>query len=211
MPVVSALRPARRRSGYMDMEVDGVLLGPIAERDVAALGLAPGVVLDDAAVARLQAAARIAQALALANGYLAHRPRSEAEVRSRLRQARYDEGTADAVVDRLRTEGLLDDRRFAALWVESRGSFSPRSSRALANELRQKGVDREQIDEVLADAAPDDQVLALDAGRKRLRQFAGAGEDEFRRRMSAYLGRRGFAYDVVRESVNLLWQESQVE
>ena len=209
MPVVTALRPARRRAGYLDVEVDGVLLGPVAEKDVAALGLAPGAALDEATVARLHAEANVARALALANSYLAHRPRSEAEVRTRLRQAQLGAASIDAAVDRLRAQGLLDDKRFAALWVESRASFSPRSSRALANELRQKGVDREQIDEVLAGAAPDDQELALEAGRKRLRQFSGAGEEEFRRRMAGYLARRGFPYDVVRESVEQLWQESQ--
>jgi regulatory protein len=208
MATVTALRPTRRRAGYLDLEVDGEPIGPIGEREIAALGLAPGVVLDEASVARLRAEASVAQALALANAYLAHRPRSESELRGRLRQAHHDAATSDAVVERLRAQGLLDDRRFAALWVESRASFSPRSSRALANELRQKGVDREQIDEVLASAVPDDQALALDAGRKRLRQFGGVGEDEFRKRMSGYLSRRGFSYDVVRECVGRLWQES---
>ena len=209
MPVIPALYPARRRAGQIELEIDGMPLGPLPEQEVARHSLSVGHQLDEATLAALRRASGLAQALALANGYLAHRPRSEAEVRQRLRRAHLDDEIIAAAIQALVAQGLLDDRRFATLWVESRASFSPRSSRALEVELRQKGVDRDSIDEVLAGAGTDDAAMAIEAGRKRLRAFGALDEDTFRQRMSGYLGRRGFAYDVVRQAVETLWEEAK--
>ena len=207
MPVITAIYPARRRPHYLEMEIDGAPVGALPERELARLGLAVGQSIDPVALEGLRATAALAAALSLANGYLAHRPRSEAEVRRRLAQAGFDALAIDAAVEALTAQGLLDDTRFAALWVESRSLFSPRSAQTLGRELRQKGVDRDQIDAVLASSGTDDAALALDAGRKRLRSYGSLDEAAFRQKMSGYLMRRGFGYDVVRAAVELLWAE----
>ena len=207
MPVITAIHPARRRPHYLEVEIDGEAVGALPERELGRLGLTVGQSIDPVSLEALRATAALAAALSLANGYLAHRPRSEAEVRRRLGQAGFDVPAIDAAVESLTAKGLLDDTRFAALWVESRSSFSPRSAQTLGRELRQKGVDRDQIDAVLASAGTDDAALALDAGRKRLRSYGSLDEAAFRQRMSGYLMRRGFGYEVVRAAVEILWTE----
>jgi regulatory protein len=208
MPTVTALRPARRPARSVEVEVDGLALGPVPEAAVARLGLASGVTIDDETLAALRTAAQRARALLLIDGYLAHRPRSEAEVRQRLRRAGFEEGTVDETVQTLVGQGLLDDRRFAALWVESRTAFKPRSQRMLALELRRKGLGREQIEEALAEAGTDETALAIEAGRQRLRAFGSGDEETFRQRMGGYLSRRGFSYEQVRAATEALWQEA---
>src|SRR5689334_11959593 len=109
MPVITALYPARRRAGHVELEVDGMPLGPLPEQEVARHSLSVGHQLDEATLAVLRRASGLAQALALANGYLAHRPRSEAEVRLRLRRAHLDDEIIDAAIQALVAQGLLDD------------------------------------------------------------------------------------------------------
>ena len=209
MPVITAIHPARRRPHYLEVEVDGAAAGALPAREVARQGLSVGQSIDPAMLEALRVAAAVAAALALANGYLAHRPRSAAEVRRRLAQGGFDASAVDTVIESLTAQGLLDDSRFAALWVESRSSFSPRSAQALGRELRQKGVDREQIDAVLASSGTDDAALAIEAGRKRLRTYSSLDEAAFRQRMSGYLMRRGFGYDVIRAALETLWAEQR--
>ncbi|HKW20703.1 MAG TPA: RecX family transcriptional regulator, partial [Ktedonobacterales bacterium] len=95
----------------------------------------------------------------------------------------------------------------ADYWVEQRERFSPRSSYALAQELRQRGVDRATADDVV-DADRDGQ-RALDAARQRLRALGSADYETFRTKLTAFLQRRGFSYSIARETVHALWEETR--
>ena len=78
---------------------------------------------------------------------LAHRARTEHEVRERLAR-RFPEEVASEVVAALRSQGLLDDARFSSQWAESREARNPRSARLIARELLAKGVDGDLADEL---------------------------------------------------------------
>ena len=104
--------------------------------------------------------------------------------------------------------GLVDDAQFAQTWVENRSTFRPRGRRALAVELRQKGISNEAIDEALRDL--DEDTLAYQAALKGSRKYQGLDWQDFRQKMGAYLARRGFSYAVVRPVVERIWSEIQV-
>ncbi|HTY08400.1 MAG TPA: regulatory protein RecX, partial [Candidatus Edwardsbacteria bacterium] len=100
---------------------------------------------------------------------LSVRPRSVAELRQRLAMRHFtDAAISEAVADLLRA-GLLDDAKFAQLWVESRISSKPMGPARLRSELLAKGVDRETIARVLSDKREDldEQGAALKLARKR--------------------------------------------
>ena len=208
---VTALRPARGRSGQFDLELDGEPAGSVSQSVLEHFALAVGLELDAAQVQALLAAARVSGAMSLANAFLAHRPRAEAEVRQRLLRAGYDPRTIADTIDALNAQGLLNDQRFASLWLENRQSFNPRSSRLVALELRRKGLERGAIDDALQDAAIDDNVEALAAGRKRLHAFSTLDEQAFRRRLGGFLSRRGFGFEATERALNALWEELQLQ
>lgn len=85
--------------------------------------------------------------------YLEPRSRSVAELRRHLETAGYRPALVAAAIERLLSLGMLDDAAFARHWIESRDRAHPRGERALRQELRLKGVDREIIDSALADRA----------------------------------------------------------
>jgi regulatory protein len=211
MPIITRLQPAPRRPGYFEVEVDHESLGVVSEKDMVRLGLSEQVELDDAQTAELRMLAGLAEALRLLNRFLAHRPRTTEEVRQRLRRTGLGDEVIAAAIEALRTQGLLDDKRFADLWVESRKTFSPRSPRLLQAELRRKGVDRTTIDETLGSISDEDETnLAIEAGRQRLRRYSTEDKVGFERSMGAYLGRRGFGYSAVRAALESLWTELEI-
>src|SRR5260370_16055338 len=71
-------------------------------------------------------------------------------MRRRARKAPPDADMVERVLDRLAASQLVDDREFAAFWIENRERFNPRSARAMTVELRQLGVDRETAEAAIA-------------------------------------------------------------
>ena len=144
------------------------------------------------------------KATSLALRYLSYRPRSESEVRGRLRR-RYDEQVAESVIEQLKEQGLLDDRAFAHAWSQGRMSSRPRSAALIRRELLAKGVDRETAQAEVATL--DDEESAYNAGLRAATSLANADYTTFRRRMWGYLHRRGYGQSVVRKTVGRLWEE----
>jgi regulatory protein len=140
--------------------------------------------------------------------YLAYRPRSAGEVRRYLREKGVSAEVCGLVTGRLTRVGLLDDRAFAQYWIENRETFRPRGRRLLHRELREKGVDEELIIEVLAGV--DEEDSAFRAALSKAPRYARLDEEGFRAKMSGFLGRRGFGYEVIGVTVSrVLLQRSE--
>jgi regulatory protein len=148
------------------------------------------------------------QATERAINYLSFRPRSREEVRRYLRKKETPPEIIEIVLERLQRLDYLNDRSFASFWVESRERFNPRGAQGLRNELREKGVEREIVEEMVDNE--QDEELALRAASKKaalLLQAPTMDYMTFRNRLSGYLQRRGFSYDIVARVVRSLWQE----
>jgi regulatory protein len=150
----------------------------------------------DSVKARREASGEITEAAA---AFLAVRPRSIGETRRRLGHLGYPQGLIDEVVERFAEVGYLDDQEFARAWVESRDRARPRGETALRRELVQKGVERQIVDEVLANRldgseAGDPNLAAATALIQRKRATLEREPDERKRRQKAYalLARNGF-------------------
>ena len=136
---------------------------------------------------------------------LTHRPRSEAEVRTRLAQ-RFPDDIIDRVVSTLREQSFLNDDEFARLWTESRNNHNPRSAAAIRRELESKGVSRDIAEEAVADV--DDADGAYRAATKFSRRLSGAEFQSFHRRLWGHLQRRGYNASVSRKTTTRLWEET---
>jgi regulatory protein len=157
-----------------------------------------GVELSAEAVEELAGIAEAEKATEAALTFVSYRPRSEREVRDRLRRRQFAPAAIEYAVEKLRGWRYLDDRAFAAYWVENRIEHAPRGRRSLKEELRSKGVDREVAGEVIDQSGLDEQSDALEIARKRLRSLSGLDEQTQRRRLAAFLARRGYGWDVVK-------------
>jgi regulatory protein len=140
--------------------------------------------------------------------FLEARPRSVAEVRRRLTGAGYRTDLVDGAIDRLLELGMLDDQAFAEAWVASRDRVRPRGERALQQELRQKGIDRAVVDQLLETRRSDEDGMPTEPDRiaaqhliaRNARALARVADPRLRRqRAYALLARNGFDPETCRE------------
>ncbi len=135
------------------------------------------------------------QAHALCLRLLTARARSRAELIGKMAKHGYPDEVAEAVLSRLVSVGLVDDEDFAAQWVRSRHTYSGKGKRALAAELRIKGVDAEVIAAALdgIDAGAERGRAEQLVERKLRREALAEGDDpKVMRRLVGMLARRGY-------------------
>jgi regulatory protein len=137
---------------------------------------------------------------------LTGRARSRSELAGKLRSKGVPDDVAARLLDRFEEVGLVDDEAFARAWVESRQAGKGLARRALAQELRRKGVDDEVAREVLDEVDPDDEIEgARTLVRRKLRSVARFDHPVQVRRLSGMLARKGYpagvAFRVVREEL----------
>jgi len=197
---ITALEPPKRSRDRVNVYLDGEFAFGLAS--IAAAGLRVGMILSDAEVARLKAADEVEHVHNRALDYLSYRPRSEAEVRQYLVDKGFREGVIEEVLARLNRVGLIDDQAFARYWRDNRARFRPRGRRMLSYELAQKGVDSEAIEQVLDDY--DEAAAVRKAAEEQARRLQHLPADQFRRRLTGRLVRRGFSYELVRETLATL-------
>jgi len=137
--------------------------------------------------------------------YIGYRPRSEAELRNKLERRGFSADITDKVVSRLKEQGLVDDITFARFWTENRESFRPRSQSLTAFELKQKGITNEIIKQSVS--AIDDEDSAYNVALTKTRRLESIDYSDFRKRISGYLQRRGFSYEIIRRTIEKIWQE----
>ena len=136
------------------------------------------------------------QAHALCLRLLTVRARSRAELIGKMAKHGYPDEVAEAVLSRLVSVGLVDDEDFAAQWVRSRHTYSGKGKRALAAELRIKGVDAEVIAAALdgIDAGAERGRAEQLVERKLRREVLAEGDDpKVMRRLVGMLARRGYS------------------
>lgn len=149
------------------------------------------------------------QARSLCLRLLTARARTRAELEGQLAKRGYPDDVSAQVLDRLASAGLIDDADFADQWVRSRHANAGKGKRALAAELRTKGVDDEIIQAALQDIDADaERVRAEQLVQSKLRREALSDGDDVKvmRRLVGMLARRGYgqslAVDVVRLELN---------
>ncbi|MGW5149669.1 recombination regulator RecX [Rhodococcus koreensis] len=138
---------------------------------------------------------------------LTDRARSRAELSDRLAKKGYSADIAERVLDRLTEVGLVNDADFAQQWVHSRHTYSGKGKRALALELRRKGIGQEDATEALAQIdSEDERARATELVAKKLRTVSTDDRDRAVRRLVSMLARRGFpqgmAFEVVKEQLD---------
>ncbi len=190
---ITALRFQKRNKNRVNVYIDDQFAFGLAAIEAAHLRV--GQTLSDDDVARLQMQDEVERAYERALNFLSYRPRSEAEIRRNLRKKDVEDEIVGVVVKRLTRAGLLNDREFARYWVENRLQFNPRGTRALRHELWEKGVPAPIIADMLADF--DEEATARKVAEAGVRRLAHLEPRDFRRRLGAYLARRGFSYAVI--------------
>lgn len=126
-------------------------------------------------------------------------PKSRSELEKALRRKGCPDDVAAEVLDRYEQVGLVDDEAYAQTFVRSKQAGRGLARRALAHELRKKGVDEEIAHAVLDEVDPEDErARAHELVAKKLRSMHGLDRAVQTRRLAGMLGRKGYGPEVSR-------------
>jgi len=204
MKKITAIEVQKRSPNRVNIYLDGEFAFGLAR--IVAAWLRVGQELDEKKIEQLQTEDARERALQQALLFLSYRARSESEIRQNLRKHEIPEAVIDQTLERLRQDGFANDNQFAKTWVSNRSAFRPRSRRMLAMELRQKGLGDESVNAALESV--DDEALAYEAAQKRAARYKDLEWNDFRKKLSDFLARRGFSYSVSSTVVTRIWNEA---
>lgn len=150
------------------------------------------------------------KALSLAYRYLSFRPRTVVEVERYLQKKaeKYTitSGEIEATLELLKDQGYLNDLEFIKSFVNSRNSLKPKSKRVLEIELKKLGISQTNLDTFFSESPTDEVALAEKALKKKARSLLLVTDVKKRFiKAISFLQRRGFSYDVAKESYNKLF------
>lgn len=200
--LITGLAPDPRRPGAVRVELDGHPFATVTREAVTAEDLLVGKEIDPALRQRLEAAADAEAAYCTALRALERRPYASADLGRRLARKGHPADAVRAALDRATAAGLLNDAQFAANYVQTRAARGRGPSR-LTRDLLAMGVPRNVIDRAVAAEWREgsDHTVPLALATRRSKQLGDLPRQVKRRRLLAYLARRGFSGREVTELV----------
>jgi regulatory protein len=208
MKSITAITPHARRDGRYRLEVDGEPMAVVDAELLFELQLKVGGPFDADLAERVAAGAARLAAFDKGLAALAVRARSERELAAWLAQKGHAAEDVLTALERLVRLGFLNDADYARAFARSRAVGRGMSRRRIEAELARRGVARElalaAIASVLEDEGIDERALAEAAAGKKLRSLARFEPDVQRRRLYGFLGRKGFAPEVIHDVVRRL-------
>lgn len=129
------------------------------------------------------------------------RARSVVELRRALLRQGEPEADVDAAIERLRAAGLLDDANYARQLARSKALGAGHSRRRIAQDLARRGIARsvgdEAITEVFEEEAVDEAASIERVARKKMKTLLALDASTQKRRLYAFLARRGYESDAI--------------
>jgi regulatory protein len=204
VPVVTGLAPDPRHPGYCLVEVDRGRFASLPAETLAPLRLEIGQGLADEVLQRLQAAADQEAAGRAALRALSQRSYARFDLQRRLVRKQHPPAAVERALDRLAAQGLLDDRQYAEHFAATRAARG-RGPARLVSDLIHQGVDRrlaqEAVQATLSAEGIDPGTAVRGVAARRAAQLGDLPPAVKRRRLLAYLARRGYEGHVVRTVV----------
>jgi regulatory protein len=203
--VITGMSAHPRRPGRIVIELDGSTMGALPVDLIREHALATGLEVGGDALANLLQALRRTAVLDKALDLLAVRSRASGELATRLKQRGAVAADVGWVIERLTAQGYLDDAAWARQLAESRAVARGASRRAIRNELQRKGISpevaRTAIEDVDEQVGLDEQGTATAIAHRRLRSLQSVDVPTRRRRLYAFLARRGYEPDVINTAI----------
>lgn len=201
MPRISAIKPQRSKK-RVNIYLDGKFGFGLDLENYVKFGLKVEQDLSESEIAKIVKEAEFQKILNKLLKFATLRPRSKKEVEDWFRKRKVHESIRKSLFNKLKHLKLVDDEKFAEWWVEQRTSFRPRGKRLLESELLSKGIKREIIKDVLSKAAIDEVEIARKLLEGKRYRWEKLDEIKARRKMSAFLARKGFGWGIIKNVVD---------
>ena len=191
---ITAIKQQLKRSDRYSIYLDGSYSFSVGENELLKLGLHTGQEISDTELIVFQQESETGKLLDKTLNLLSIRMRSEWDIRDYLRRKQADPEIVEIIVNKLTKNRYLNDEQFARMWVENRRLLKSTSRRKLILELKQKRINGDIIETVLADdksAVDEREILRTLVEKKRHRY-----PDNLK--FMQYLARQGYGYEDIK-------------
>jgi len=202
MSEITSIEPQKRRTGRFNVFVDGVFSFALSEDLVAREKIKIGQKITQEQIEKLIQEYEIGKILEKVFKFLSFRQRSKKEILDYLKRKNLGEKEIELVVKKLERLGFINDEEFARFFIQSRIKGRPKGKRLLAQELRQKGVEKEIIEKILEEVELPEIELAAKAIEKKLKNFLKLRPQDARVKIANFLARRGFSWETIKELID---------
>ncbi|GIW60793.1 MAG: hypothetical protein KatS3mg087_1859 [Patescibacteria group bacterium] len=196
MKITDIKQQVKRQDRY-SIYIDEKYSFSLSEHEVLRQGLRIGQDFDAKEFEKIKDAALEDKAYMRSLDLLARRPRSFWELNLYLKKKGYKNNTIKKIINKLSDRGLLDDKKFAESWVQSRRTLKSVSKRRLLQELQQKHISSDIISEVLEADDTDERMVLKKLIEKKRMQIRYEDTDK----LTAYLIRQGFSYHDIKQAL----------
>lgn len=205
---ITQIQVQKKRKNRCSIFLDDEYAFGLDQEIIFQFGLKKGDVLTEQQIEEIVLNEEKKRAKDRALNFLSYRDRSEKEIRTKLKDVGYEEKIIDWVIAELKRLKFLDDQRFAHSFAQSQMIIRPMGEYFLKRELKQKGLDAELIEQTVEKVYEEkDQVsVALELAQQRKKRYANVDVMKAKKRVSDFLLRRGFSWDIVSEVLEQ-WDE----
>lgn len=213
--VITKVERQKKHPSRVSIHIDNQYAIGIHKEVLLQSGLRVGDRVSERTIDELKKQEELHKARQAALRLLSHRARSEQELRDRLKQKGLSLEGIKKVLDSLTRSGLINDLEFARAFAHDKLLRKPIGRSMLTHQLRQKGISKEVIEQVLSEVYEKvkEDKYAVELARNRFERFKSAFDEleplKQRKKLSDYLARRGFAWETVAKAVNEVLGESE--
>ncbi len=194
---ITAIKQQVKRADRYSIFIDEKYVLSLSETELLNQHLRIGQELSDDDLRSLKDNAVIDKAYDKSLNLIFRRARSEWEISDYLKRNQYEPEVIELTVERLKERGYLHDLEFAKSWVDNRRLLKLTSKRRLTQELKQKRVSDEIIEQVLAEDETDELNVLRDLVERKRKQ----AKYQNNLKLMQYLARQGFNYDIIKQAV----------
>lgn len=168
------------------------------------LGLKKGMELDDALLERIKSKDELQSAKSKAYQYLSFRQRSQKELEDHLLKKEFSQTTVDCVIDMLRDAGYINDLDFAKAYVRDKTTFKNFGPYRIKNELSQKGISKDLIEQALQQEYQEELQELVDLVKSKYSSILHDRSEKRFRRIGGFLQRKGHSYDTIKKVLDII-------
>ncbi|MCL4389773.1 MAG: RecX family transcriptional regulator [Patescibacteria group bacterium] len=190
---ITKLEYQKKDPNRVNVYVDEKFAVGLETNDIIKLGLARGQEISQKQLNGIIGASEFGKLFNTALNFLSYRPRSEWEVQHKLKFKSQNAKLVDAVVEKLKGMGQINDEEFAQWYTDQRRTFRPKGKRAIEMELRRKGVQSDTIKQLSSNP-----INEVELAKRALEKFRG---EKTRPRLERFLASRGFDWQTIEDVV----------
>ena len=208
MPIITAVKPQKNKK-RVNVYLDNKFGFGLDLENFVKLDLKVEQELTDEQVGKIVKEAEFQKVYDKLLRFSTLRPRSEKELKDWLKKHKVHLSIHENLYSRLKRLDLLNDNKFAQWWVEQRMEFSPRGKRALIAELRQKGINRDLIIQLVNESISQgyEEKTARKLLQKKKYKWERLQKLEAKKKMSEFLARKGFGWEVIKNAIDDIFKK----